>query len=288
MKNTLILFILALAWIISPQESFAQKKGDPMLQVPLGFASYTFRNQWKNGVPEALDIIQQMGFTEFEGGAPQGVSVEDFKKMLADRGISLPSTGTGFEALESDPQAVADKAKALGAKYVMCAWIPHKGGEFSKADADRAIKAFNEGGKVLKENGITFKYHVHGYEFQPYGGGTLFDYLVENTDPKYVSLQMDVMWTHFGGGDPVALLKKYGKRWVSLHLKDFRKGAPRDMTGLTGPENDVPLGEGELDFPAILREANKIGIKHMFIEDEGDNELEALPKSIAYLKSLKY
>lgn len=287
MKNTL-LFLLAFAWILSPQETFAQKKGDPMLQVPLGFASYTFRNQWKNGVPESLDLIQQMGFTEFEGGAPQGVSPGDFTKMLAERGISIPSTGTGFEGLESDPQAVADKAKALGAKYVMCAWIPHKRGEFSKADADRAIKVFNEGGKVLKENGLIFKYHVHGYEFQPYEDGTLFDYIVKNTNPKYVSLQMDVMWTHFGGGDPVALLKKYGKRWVSLHLKDFRKGAPKDMTGLTGPENDVPLGEGELDFPGILREANKIGIKHMFIEDEGDHELEALPKSIAYLRSLKY
>lgn len=288
MKKPLTLLILALAWIFSPLETYSQKKGDPMLQVPLGFASYTFRNQWKNGVPESLDRIQQMGFREFEGGAPQGVSPEEFKEMCLQRGITIPSTGTGFEALESDPQAVADKAKALGAKYVMCAWIPHKRGEFSKADADRAIKVFNEGGKVLRDNGITFKYHVHGYEFQPYDKGTLFDYLVKNTDPKYVSLQMDVMWTHFGGGDPVALLKKYGKRWVSLHLKDFRKGAPRDMTGLTGPENDVPLGEGELDFPGILREANKIGIKHMFIEDEGDHELEALPKSITYLKSLKY
>jgi sugar phosphate isomerase/epimerase len=288
MKKNFTLLVLALAWIFCPTETFSQKKGDPMLQAPLGIASYTFRNHWKNGVEPTLDIIQKLGFTEFEGGAPQGVSPEDFKKMLNDRGISIPSTGTGFELLESDPQAVADRAKALGASYVMCAWIPHKRGAFSKEDADRAIKAFNEGGKVLKENGITFKYHVHGYEFQPYGDGTLFDYLVENTDPRYVSLQMDVMWTHFGGGDPVALLKKYGGRWVSLHLKDFRKGAPKDMTGLTGPENDVVLGEGELDFPGILREANKIGIKHMFIEDESEHELEALPKSIAYLKSLKY
>lgn len=282
------ILLLALISLTMSFEILAQKKGEPMLQVPLGIASYTFRNHWKTGVEPTLDIIQQMGFTEFEGGAPQGVSPEDFKKMLNDRGISIPSTGTGFEALETDPQAVADRAKALGATYVMCAWVPHKRGEFTKADADRAIKAFNEGGKVLKENGITFKYHVHGYEFQPYEDGTLFDYMVKNTDPKYVSLQMDVMWTHFGGGDPVTLLKKYGKRWVSLHLKDFRKGAPKDMTGLTGPENDVVLGEGELDFPGILREANKIGIKHMFIEDESDHELETLPKSIAYLKSLKY
>lgn len=279
----LLLFIGPFIFI----DANAQEKGDPLMQVPLGVQSYSFRNHWANGVEATLDIIQKMGFKELEGGAPRGVTTEEFIKLCEARGISIPSTGTGFEQLEENPQAVADRVKALGAKYVMCAWIPHKG-DFTKENADRAIKVFNEGGKVLKENGITFKYHVHGYEFQPFGNGTLMDYIIENTNPEYVSFQMDVMWTHFGGGDPVALLKKYGNRWVSLHLKDFRKGAPKDMTGLTGPENDVPLGTGELDIPGILRESNKIGIKHMFIEDESDNELENLPKSIAYLKSLKY
>ncbi|MBN3521955.1 sugar phosphate isomerase/epimerase [Algoriphagus lutimaris] len=286
MKNKPIMLILVFIGIAISFDSFARKKGDPLFQAPLGIAAYTFRNEFPKGVEHTLDIIQEMGFTEYEGGTA-GRAPEEFKKLCSERGISIPSTGTGFEQLEEDPQAVADRVKALGAKYVMCAWIPHKG-DFTKANADRAIKAFNEGGKVLKENGIIFKYHVHGYEFQPYGNGTLLDYIIENTDPAYVSLQMDVMWTHFGGGDPVALLKKYGNRWVSLHLKDFRKGTPKDMTGLTGSENDVPLGTGELDIPGILRESNKIGIKHMFIEDESDHELGNLPKSIAYLKSLKY
>lgn len=287
MKKTLTLLILALAWILIPQETSAQKKGDPLLQAPLGIAAYSFREHFPKDVIATLDVIQKMGFTEYEGGTA-GMDPAEFKKLCNDRGISIPSTGTGFEQLAKDPQAVADQAKALGAKYVMCAWVPHKRGEFNKENADNAIKVFNEAGKVLKENGLIFKYHVHGYEFQPYGKSTLMDYMIENTNPEYVSLQMDVMWTHFGGGDPVALLKKYGNRWVSLHLKDFRKGAPRDMTGLTGPENDVPLGEGELDIPGVLRESNKIGIKHMFIEDESDKEMENLPKSIAYLRSLKY
>ncbi|TFV93216.1 sugar phosphate isomerase/epimerase [Algoriphagus kandeliae] len=288
MKNYWMLIPILFLFVFQPSNSNAQQKGDPMFQVPLGIASYTFRNHWENGVEETLDIIQSLGFTEFEGGAPAGVSPEDFKQMCAERGISIPSTGTGFDQLEKDPMAVADRAKALGASYVMCAWIPHKVGQFSKADADRAIQVFNQAGKVLKENGIVFKYHVHGYEFQPYEDATLLEYLIENTDPNVVKLQMDVMWTHFGGGDPAALLQKYGDRWVSLHLKDFKKGAPKNLTGLTGPENDVPLGEGELDFPGILKEANRIGIKHMFIEDESEHELEALPKSIAYLKSLRY
>ncbi|PZX53494.1 sugar phosphate isomerase/epimerase [Algoriphagus ratkowskyi] len=267
--------------------SCSPKEGEPLMEAPLGVQAYTFRNHWANGVEPTLDIIQKLGFTELEGSAPKGMKAEEFVALCEARGISIPSTGTSFEQLESDPQAVADQVQELGAKYVMVAWLPHNG-DFTKENADRAIKAFNEGGKVLAEKGITFMYHVHGYEFQPYENGTLFDYIVENTDPKYVSFQMDVMWTHFGGGDPVALLQKYGNRWVSLHLKDLRKGAPKNLSGGTGAENDVILGTGELDIPGILRESNKLGIKHMFIEDESDEELVNLPKSIAYLKSLTY
>jgi sugar phosphate isomerase/epimerase len=98
---------------------------------------------------------------------------------------------------------------------------------------------------------------------------------------------MDVLWTQFGGGDPVALLKKYGNRWKLLHLKDLRKGVKKDLTGGTSQENDVPLGTGEIDIPGILKEANKIGIKHFFIEDESSNVNVQVPQSIAYLKSLK-
>jgi sugar phosphate isomerase/epimerase len=98
---------------------------------------------------------------------------------------------------------------------------------------------------------------------------------------------MDIMWIQFGGGDPVALLRKYGNRWKLMHLKDLRKGAPRNLTGLTGPENDVPLGQGEVDIPAILKEAKKVGIKHFFIEDESNDPAKQVPESIRYLKGLK-
>jgi sugar phosphate isomerase/epimerase len=72
-----------------------------------------------------------------------------------------------------------------------------------------------------------------------------------------------------------------------MHLKDMKKGTKKDLTGLTSTENDVAIGTGELDIPAILKEAKKIGIKHYFIEDESSNITTQLPQSIAYLKSLK-
>jgi sugar phosphate isomerase/epimerase len=153
-------------------------------------------------------------------------------------------------------------------------------------DAAKAVNDFNRIGEYLKGHGIIFCYHAHGYEFQPYENGTLLDYIIKNTNPQYVSFEMDIFWIQFGGGDPVALLKKYGDRWKLMHLKDMRKGTKKDLSGLTGPENDVPLGTGEIDIPAILKEANKIGIKHFFIEDESNYVNTQVPQSVAYLKSL--
>jgi sugar phosphate isomerase/epimerase len=278
----LILFTLSSTFEIA----VAQKKKEPLYTAPLGIAPYTFRRSFPNGVAATLDTIKNMGFTEIEGGGGPNLSPEEYKKLCNERGINIPSMGAGYDALVKDPQAIADRAKILGAKYVMTAWIPHKTGSFNIENAKKAVQDFNTFGKVLKENGITFCYHAHGYEFWPYEKGTLLDYIITNTNPEYVSFEMDVMWIHFGGGDPVKLLKKYGERWKLMHLKDLKKGTKKDLTGLTPPENDVPLGTGELNIPAILKAAQKAGIKHYFIEDESSNIITSVPQSISYLKSL--
>jgi len=258
----------------------------PLYTAPLGIQTYTFRRSIGTDPAKVLDTIKMMGFTEIEGDGGR-MAPEEFKKLCDERGITIPSTGASYEQLVSAPDTVALRAKALGAKYVMCAWIPHENGVLTFENAKKAVKDFNKAGKILKDNGLIFCYHAHGYEFQPYENGTLLDYIFKNTNPEYVSFQMDIFWIQFGGGDPVALLKKYGNRWKLMHLKDMRKGTKKDLTGLTSTENDVTLGTGELDIPSILKEAKKIGIKHYFIEDESNNIIEQLPKSIAYLRSLK-
>ena len=255
-------------------------------KAPIGIQAYTFRNSFPKDVVATLDTIKAMGITELEGNTPKGFTPEAYKKLCADRGISIPSTGSSYEELEQNPLELAQKAKALGAKFVMCAWIPHQGKVFTFEDAQKAVKVFNNAGKILKENGITFCYHDHGYEFQPYKNGTLLDYIIQNTNPAYVSFEMDVLWTLHGGGNPVELLKKYGNRWKLMHVKDLKKGIKGDFSGNTPAENDVVLGTGQADFVNIFKEANKIGIKHFFIEDESDHEFVNVPLSIKYLKSL--
>jgi len=269
------LFILVLT-------SFAQN----LYEAPFGIASYTFRRSWPKSIALTLDTIKMMGFTEIEGGGGQ-MDPEEFRKLCEERGISIPGTSASYDELVKGPQEIANRAKKLGARYVMCAWIPHDRGKFNLENAKKAVTDFNAAGKVLKENGITLCYHAHGYEFQPHEKGTLLDYLFAHTNPDYVSFEMDVFWIQFGGGDPVALLKKYKDRWKLMHLKDMKKGIAKDLTGLTSPEHDVTLGTGELDIKGIVRQAKKVGIKHYFIEDESSRILTQLPQSIAYLKSLK-
>jgi len=106
-------------------------------------------------------------------------------------------------------------------------------------------------------------------------------------DPDLVKFEMDVLWVIHPGQDPVALLKKYPNRWVLMHLKDLRKGVKGDFSGDTSLDNDVALGSGQADYPAILRTAQEIGIKHFFIEDESPVVLQQIPKSLNFLSSVR-
>jgi sugar phosphate isomerase/epimerase len=287
MKYQILSLVFLFALFSCNTASKLGKTGDPIFVAPLAVQAYSFRNYFPKDVVATLDRIKAMGITEIEG-TPGRIDLEDYRKLCDERGIRIPSTGAGFEQLEQNPTEVVNNAKTLGAKFVMCAWIPHERGKFSLADAQKAVAIFNEAGKILQENGLTLCYHPHGYEFQPYEKGTLLDYIIQNTNTKYVSFEMDVFWIQFGGGDPVALLQKYGNRWKLMHLKDMKKGTEKNLTGGTSVENNVPLGTGELDMKNILIEGRKIGIAHYFIEDESSVVMEQVPESIAYLKSLRY
>jgi sugar phosphate isomerase/epimerase len=258
----------------------------PLYTFPFGIEAYTFRRSLSTSPAKTLDTIKMMGFTEIEGAAGN-ISAQEYKKLCSERGINIPAIGADYKELVQHPDSIVKRAKILGSHYVMCAWIPHQDGVLTVDDAKKAVADFNKIGKLLKDNGITFCYHAHGYEFQPYQNGTLLDYIIANTNAAWVSFEMDIFWIQFGGGNPEQLLKKYGSRWKLMHLKDMRKGTKKDLTGSTSEENNVTLGTGELDMHSILKQAKKIGIKHYFIEDESSNIITQLPESISYLKSLR-
>lgn len=256
-------------------------------QTPVGVQLYSFRNQFSKDVPGTLEKISEMGIRQIEGGSTYGMKPDEFKQLLIKDKLTLISDGADYQELEADPQAVAVKAKAWGAKYVMCAWIPHNGNDFTIADADKAIAVFNKAGKILKENGISLCYHAHGYEFRPYKNETLFDYMAKQMNPAYANFEMDVYWIKHPGQDPVALLKKYPKRFPLMHLKDRKIGTQGNQYGNADVETNVVLGTGDVGIAAIMKVAKKQGVKYFFIEDESSVSMKQVPLSLKYLKELK-
>ena len=91
------------------------------------------------------------------------------------------------------------------------------------------------------------------------------------------------------GQDPVDLLHRYPERWELFHIKDLKKGVPTGkLTGSEDVRNDVTLGTGQIDLPQVLREAQEIGVKHYFIEDESPTVTEQIPQSLKFLEGLAW
>ena len=246
---------------------------------------YSLRNQFKKNIPGTLELIRSWGLTKVEGGSTYGMDLKEFQGLLHKNNLSVVSIGASFGDLEKDPQKVVDLAKAYGAKYVMCAWIPHKGNQFAIEETKHATEVFNQAGKILKANGLILAYHAHGYEFRPYKDGSLFDYMMQNATD--FTFEMDVFWVHHGGEDPLVLMKKYPSKVTLLHLKDMKKGVKGNDTGHEDNETNVVLGTGQIDIAGVVEEAQKLGVEYFFIEDESASVVKQVPLSLEFLKGLE-
>jgi sugar phosphate isomerase/epimerase len=286
--NRALLFSAAISLFSVGLSGAAPVGTGPSFKGPVGLQLYSLREQFAKDIPGTLDEVKRWGIKYVELAGTYGLSPEKFKQELASRGIEAIGAHFPYEDYAKDPEKVALEAKALGLKYAGVAWIPHNG-DFDEKTCREAAAVFNKAGAALAKHGLKFFYHVHGYEFQPHGQGTLLDLLFQETDPKLVSYEMDIFWIVFPGQDPVKLLEKYGKRWELAHLKDMRKGTQTGaLTGGTDVKNDAALGSGLMDLPAILRAAKKAGLKWYFIEDESPWSEQQVPQSLKYLEEVKF
>lgn len=274
-----------LLFLFLSQSIFAQHRFSKVLKDTPGVVSFTFRNDFSKDVAGTLDYIKEMGIRNIEFSNLFGKTAVEMRALLDARGLVCTSYGVYYDALTNKTESVIRDAKTLGAEFVRVGMIPHKG-EFTVQQADAAVKDFNRVGQQLKENGIEFSYHNHGYDFAPYENGTLYDYLIQHTNPDFVSFELDILWVHQFGQDPLVYLQKYPKRFKLMHVKDLKKGIPVGLDVKTSPENDVSLGTGQIAVKAILKQAKKSAIKYYYLEDENSNAKVQVPLSLAYLKNL--
>ena len=203
---------------------------------------------------EVLRRLSEMGYRKVEPFSFNGLTAAEFKALLDKYRLKAPSRH-GDVSITNFARTLAD-SKTLRQKYVGSGGFPTPGiGSYEHTLATAIV--MNELGRRSVRNGTgKFYGHNHQQEFRtkytdPVTGElkSAWQILVENTDPRYVTFQLDVLWATDGGADPVTLLERYGKRIFSLHVKDgINVAAPANAT-------PVPIGQGEIVFEPILRAA---------------------------------
>jgi sugar phosphate isomerase/epimerase len=253
----------------------------------LGLQLWSLRAQLTASIPQGMAEAKALGFTEVESAGTYKHPASELRAMADANGIKIVGAHIGYPDLLSDLPGAIAQAKTLGASYVIVAWVPHEG-PFTVDDAKVAAANFNKWGAALKKEGLKFGFHTHGYEFRPLPDGTsAFDVMMAETDPDLVFCEMDVFWVVQGGIDPVKLLQKYPGRFKALHIKDMKKGAPTGLYEGHAPASDnVIVGQGSMDWPAIIEQSRKSGVEYYFIEDETSDPVGNIPPSVTYLETL--
>jgi len=257
------------------------------LEGRLGLQLWSLREYLPKDLGGTLKKVRELGFVDVEGAGLWNHTAADLRAALDAAGLRCQSAHMGFERLRDDLSGALAEARAMGARWIVCPWIPHEKA-FKRDTALKTADAFNGFGKAAQPAEMRFAYHCHGYEFVPSEEGTLFDTLAGATDSALVTFQVDVFHAYLGGADPARLIAQYGRRVTSLHLKDLSKGFKVERGRATAPpEADVPLGTGQVDMEAVLREATTAGVGLYYVEDESADPLGHVPKSLAYLERVK-
>jgi sugar phosphate isomerase/epimerase len=261
---------------------------------------YTVRDALGRDPRATLAALAEIGIVEAELyglSGPEsatlfGLPVRELRRALDDHGIRVPMAHIGGNL--ENPAAIAEIARALGVE-ALCVALPSEfsgtvDGRFamvpakSRAQLDTLADRLNRVGREYRDRGLTFGYHNHHIEFTPVDGVVPYDYLMSNTDPGLVKIELDVGWCAVAGVDPAAYLRRHAGRVVACHLKDYDASVASDVL----QRKLVPPGAGSIDFAAVLAAMNETGVAHGFIEvDVSDDPLGDVRRGHAHLESLK-
>lgn len=225
-----------------------------------------------------LDEVSSLGYEGIECGTETFNAVSDAKQILTSRGLSLAGLHTSISSItrERVKKAIVT-LENLGGHYLIFSGAG--GRENTDENYLKNSKLLEEYGKIAGEHGITVCYHNHWQEIVNNERGIRL--ILENTDPKYVSLCVDTYWVKHGGKDPLEFIKRHKDRIAYLHLKD---GSIEGMKKT--PPEFLELGRGIIDFPSILETAKSLNIEWVVVEQDRTNltPKESMAISRRYLK----
>jgi sugar phosphate isomerase/epimerase len=236
---------------------------------------YTVREETARDMPGTFRRISETGYPAVEFAGYGDLSPQELRTILDDLGIRTSGAHVPFDSWEQDPEGVLTDMHALDCAHAILPMAPR---EYRKDEAEvaRLAGSLNRWGELCSQEGVTFSYHNHDFEFAPLGGTTMWDVLVRETDPELVHLELDLYWVSYGGADPESLLRDLGDRIPLVHLKDMASDDQR---------SDLPVGEGIMPWTSLLEAADAAGVEWYVAEQDNPRDaLEDVRTSLRHLR----
>lgn len=250
----------------------------------LGIQLYTLRDFCQNAedFDKILEYLSGLGVTDVQISAIGPIEPQIQKEILDKHNMKVCVTHKSFDRFVNDTDNLIEEHKIIDCDALGLGGAPSDSRDTKEA-VDAFIEKVNAFSKKLKDNGMTFNYHNHDFEFKALDNGvSMIDYLIENTDPDIFHFIPDVAWIHFAGADPVEYLHKMKGRVKVCHFKDYNI--------VDGERKFCTLGEGIVDLKACYEACKELGIQYIVYEqdiDWVDNDAKKATKlSWEYMQTL--
>lgn len=220
---------------------------------------YTVREFTKTpkDIAETLSKLKRLGYDAVQLSALGPIDTNELAKMLQGEGLTAAATHVGWDRLKNEPEAVVEEHAILGCKHTAVGSMP--GDYRSEEGIRRFAKEASEVAARLAEDGLSFSYHNHDFEFERFGGQTLMQTLIEESDPA-LGMEIDTYWVQHGGGDPAQWIRKVKGRIPIVHVKDMTMRGREVLM--------AEVGEGNLNWPAILEACREAGVEWYCVEQD--------------------
>lgn len=246
----------------------------------VGIQLYSVRKEMLADAVGTLKSLAKIGYKELESARSEkgnyyGLQPKEIKKIAGDLGMTVRS---GHVHVDKDFQRSIEAAAEAGQDYLVCSSLPSNGQTVD--NYKKVADIFTKAAEDCKKSNIIFGYHNHEYEFEKENGQVLYDVLLDNTDAKLVTMELDLGWVVISGNDPLAYFNKYPGRFPLWHLKDMD----------ASKKESTEFGKGQVKIVEMLQNAKKSGVKHIFVEQEeyASTALESMKYDFDYLMKLDY
>lgn len=223
---------------------------------------YTVREytQTAGDFAASMRKVRVMGYTAVQVSGIGPISNQDVKAIVDENGLTICITHIGYDRLTQDLPAVIAQHQLWNCQHVAVGSMPDAYRTEGETGYKRFAKEAGEIGRQLREAGLTFSYHNHSFEFVRFGRRTGLDIIYDESDPRDLRAEIDTYWVQHGGGDPAQWIRKMKNRMPVVHLKD--------MVMAGGEQAMAEIGEGNLNWPAILDACREAGVEWYAVEQD--------------------